>query len=74
MNTASIIKHKPAPNPSLHREVQKIQEKRLVESSFENQFDAESGNLTMVSAVEKWQMKPSLNAPMINLKCAECEE
>jgi hypothetical protein len=74
MYTSSIIIRKPAPTPSFHKDVQKFQEKKKDESLFEDQFVAESGDLTAVSATEKWQMKPPLHTPMINLKCAECEE
>ncbi len=74
MNTAPLLKSRPVPNVSFQGGGQKVQETKQVEVDTQNQFDAESGSLTMVSTGKKLQMRPLQNAPMINMKCAECEE
>ncbi len=75
MNAASLtLTGNKVSAKSFQRGVQNNPTERQSEFISENNLGSEAGTSMMVPGDEKLQMKPPIIAPMINMKCAECEE
>lgn len=73
-STSLILKSRPVSKLSFQRTEQAAPEKGESGDMAENDFNTDAGNSMMMPRGEKMQMKPPLKFPMINMKCAECEE